>query len=133
MSVKEEVKSTIYAFFEAMNTQDLATIQSLIPKSDSTIHVGTDTGEIWKGWNVINEATKEQFEELQYYKADIYDLTITLSESCKVAWYFHKLDAEIKSGGNIFNWEEARFTGVLQKVDGQWVMAQTHVSIPEST
>lgn len=132
MSIKEEAKSTIHAFFKAMDNQDLEAMQNLIPKSDSTIHVGTDKGEIWKGWHVLNEATKEQFEGLESYKADIYDLTMNLSESGKVAWYFHKLDAEIKSSGHIYTWKGARFTGVLQKINGQWVMAQTHVSNPIS-
>lgn len=130
MSKEKEAEATIYNFFEAMNSQNLEAMQNLIPKSDSTVHIGTDKGEIWKGWEVLNEATKEQFKGLKYYKADIYDLTINFSESGMVAWYFHKLDAEIKSGNNIVNWEGARFTGVLQKIDGQWVMAQTHVSIP---
>ncbi len=132
MDPEEEVKTTIEQFFNSMDTQDLEAMQKLIPKKEATIHVGTDEGEIWKGWQVLNDATKEQFEGLEYYKADIRDLTINVAESGNVAWYFHKLDAEIKSRGNITRWKGARFTGVLQKTDGQWVMAQTHVSIPDS-
>lgn len=130
-NAEEEVKATIEQFFEAMDTQDLNAMKKLIPETDSTVHIGTGKGEIWKGYNILNDATEEQFEGLEYYKADIRDLTVTVTESRDVAWYFHKLDAEIKSRGNITRWKGARFTGVLQKVDGQWVMAQTHVSIPE--
>lgn len=132
MSVKTKVKSTIEQFFHAMDTQDLTLMQNLIPRSDTTTHVGTDEDEIWQGWDVLNEATKKQFKGLEYYKADIKDLTITLSESKTVAWYFHFLDAEIKSNGNITSWQGARFTGVLEKQENRWVIAQTHVSIPES-
>ncbi len=132
MSAKKEVQATIHKFFNAMDSQDLQTMQELIPKTDSTVHIGTDAGEIWKGWKVLNDATKKQFEGLEYYKADIRDLEINVSDSGKVAWYFHKLDAEIKSRGTITRWEGARFTGVLQKINSRWVMAQTHVSIPES-
>mgnify|MGYP000046419503 FL=1 len=132
MRPEEEVKATIEQFFDAMNNQDLEAMQKLIPKTDKTVHVGTGEGEIWKGWKVLNNATKEQFEGLEYYKAKIRDLIVNVGESGDLAWYFHKLDAEIKSNGNITDWKGARFTGVLQKVDGQWVIAQTHVSIPES-
>lgn len=130
MSAKEEVKATIHNFFNVLDSRDLQAMQNLIPKTDSTIHIGTDEGEVWKGWQVLNEATKEQFEGLEYYKANIRDLTVNVADSKDVAWYFHKLDAEIKSRGNITNLQGARFTGVLQKVDGHWVMAQTHISIP---
>jgi ketosteroid isomerase-like protein len=132
MSAKEEVKNTIERFFQAMDIQDLAAIEALIPRTDTTVHVGTDKGEIWKGWDVLNEATKEQFEGLEYYKADIRDLTINIAPSQNVAWYFHLLDAEIKSNGHLTRWKGARFTGVLEKQNDRWVLSQTHVSIPES-
>lgn len=132
MTSKEHVKSTIEKFFHAMDTQNLDLMKQLIPKSESTVHVGTDHGEIWKGWDVLNESTEEQFEGLEYYKATIRDLTINVADSGDVAWYFHLLDAEIKSRETITCWQGARFTGVLEKENGHWVMAQTHVSIPES-
>jgi ketosteroid isomerase-like protein len=131
MSIEQEIKSKIEQFFQAMNTQNLEMMQNLIPKSETTVHVGTDEGEIWKGWSVLNEATKEQFENLEYYKANIRNLTINVAESGDAAWYFHLLDAEIKSGNNLTQWEGARFTGVFEKQGDRWVMAQTHVSIPQ--
>jgi ketosteroid isomerase-like protein len=130
MTTEQEVRATIKAFFDAMNNQDLEAMQKLIPKTDKTVHVGTDKGEVWKGWEVLNKATKKQFEGLEYYKANIRDLTVNIAESGNIAWYFHKLDAEIKSRDSITRWKGARFTGVLQKIDGQWVMMQTHVSTP---
>lgn len=132
MTIKKEIRSTIEQFFRAMDSQDLALMQQLIPHSESTLHIGTDKGEIWKGWQIINDATKDQFEGLEYYKANIRDLTINVAESGNVAWYFHLLDAEIKSKENITHWQGARFTGVLKKKAEQWMLAQTHVSIPDS-
>lgn len=132
MTAKEEVRERIQQFFQAMDTQNLSMMEELIPRSETTVHVGTDKNEIWKGWKVLQEATRQQFENLDYYKANIHDLTITISDNQKVAWYFHRLDAEIKSGASITRWQGARFTGVLEKENGQWKLAQTHVSIPES-
>jgi len=131
MSIQEEVRATIESFFEAMNTQNLALMQQLIPRSKTTVHVGTGKGEIWKGWQVLNDASKQQFENLEYYDATIRELTINVAESQSVAWYFHLLDAEIKSNGSITSWEGARFTGVVQKRHNRWTLEQTHVSIPE--
>lgn len=113
-----------------MDTQDYELMESLMPVDDNMVHIGTDKGEIWKGWDVLMSATREQFENLEYYKAEISELTVNFSASGNTAWYFHFLDAEIKSNDNITNWEKARFTGVFEKQDGSWKMMQTHVSIP---
>ncbi|WP_440999475.1 nuclear transport factor 2 family protein [Fodinibius sp. SL11] len=67
---------------------------------------------------------------MEYYKADIYDLTVNVAESGTIAWYFHKLDAKIKSRDTVTTFTGARFTGVMQKKDSKWVMAQTHLSLP---
>lgn len=132
MSTEDEVRAAIEQFFEAMDTQNLPLMKQLLPKEENMVHIGTDKNEIWKGWKILMDATRSQFEELQFYKADIHDLSINLSHSGDVAWYFHVLDARIKSGDNLTEWENARFSGVLEKRDGQWKLMQTHVSLPES-
>lgn len=132
MNPKAEVTSVIEQFFKALDTQDFELMMDLLPHDDeSMVHIGTDSDEIWTGWTDLSDATKQQFQNLEYYKANIYNLNISLSQSGEVAWYFHRLDADIKSGDQITHWERARFTGVLEKHCDRWLMAQTHVSIPE--
>lgn len=131
MTPKEEIRATIKQFFHAMDTQNLPLMQQLIPHDTTTIHIGTEDDEIWKGWPVLHEATKVQFQNLEYYKATIRDLSITVGPSKRAGWYFHLLDAEIKSADTITTFEGARFTGVVQKENSHWVLAQTHVSLPE--
>lgn len=131
-SVKDEVRTTIEHFFQAMDTQDFELIEKTTAHDPEMVHTGTDIGEIWKGWDELRQDTIEQFKELEYYKANIKDLQIHLSPDRNVAWYFHLLDARIKSYGTEHQWQNARFTGVLEKRDGSWVLVQTHVSLPES-
>lgn len=131
-SVKDEVRTTIEHFFQAMDTQDFELIEKTTAHDPEMVHTGTDIGEIWKGWDELRQDTIEQFKELEYYKANIKDLQIHLSADRNVAWYFHLLDARIKSNGTEHQWQNARFTGVLEKRDGSWVLVQTHVSLPES-
>lgn len=132
MSAKDEVRAVIERFFKAMDTRDLALMKQLLSKDESMVHIGSARDEIWSGWTELMEVTEDQFRELEYYKASIYDLTVNLSRSRDTAWYFHKLDARIKSGVNETTWKGARFTGVLERKDGNWKLMQTHVSIPES-
>lgn len=130
MSNEEEVRDAIETFFRAMDTQDLELMDSLLPREPSMVHIGTDAGEIWRGYDRLYRDTVEQFKRLESYKAGLRDLTVNFSASGKTAWYFHLLDARIVSGGEVTEWEGARFTGVLEKRGGSWKMMQTHVSVP---
>ena len=132
MSPEDEVRAVIERFFKAMETRDPALMKQLLPKDESMIHIGTERDEIWSSWTEMMEATEDQFRKLEYYKASIYDLTVNFSRSGDTVWYFHKLDTRIKSGGTETTWEGARFTGVLEKQEGNWKLMQTHVSLPES-
>lgn len=58
MNAEQEVKRAIEHFFETMDIQDLEAMEKLIPETNSTVHIGTDQGEIWKGWQVLRDATK---------------------------------------------------------------------------
>lgn len=132
MSPKEKIENTIQNFFHSMNTQNIELLEQVTAQKKSMVHIGTDTDEIWRGWSELNEATHEQFENLEFYEANIRDLSIQLSDSGNVAWYSHLLDAKIKSSESFQTWKGARFTGVLERIDGSWQIVQTHVSIPES-
>lgn len=134
MSSKEErdIESVIRNFFLALDTQNLDLMRRVVGRKEGMLHIGTDADEVWRGWQELRKATAEQFKNLEYYKADIRNLNINIADSGDVAWYFHHLQARIKSGGVEHVMEGARFTGVLEKKDDRWVILQTHVSIPQS-
>ena len=130
MALRGNTETSISRFFYAMDTQNYELLKKLIAPQADMIHIGTDKDEIWKGWSQLDKATKEQFNNLKYYKANIYDLPIHIADSGNVAWYFHLLDAKIKSTGEEHNWKGARFTGILERMEENWKLVQTHVSIP---
>jgi ketosteroid isomerase-like protein len=66
-----------------------------------------------------------------YFKAirhELHDLRITFSRSGDVAWFFCILDDINEWKGKPANWENARWTGVLEKRDGKWRIVQQHFS-----
>ncbi|MCG2589868.1 nuclear transport factor 2 family protein [Rhodohalobacter sulfatireducens] len=132
MSPKEKIEETIQKFFHSMDVQDFELMKEVTAQKEDVVHIGTDSEEIWRGWSELNKATKEQFENLKFYKSNIRELSIHISDSGSVAWYSHLLDAKIKSDTTVQTWKGARFTGVLENIDRQWQIVQTHVSIPES-
>jgi ketosteroid isomerase-like protein len=102
-----------------MDTQDFDLMQQIVARNADMVHIGTDTGEIWRGWEELRETTAEQFEGLEYYEAQVRNLSVRVSRTGNVAWYAHLLDARIKSDGREEQrWQGARFTGVLEKKEG---------------
>jgi len=66
-----------------------------------------------------------------YFKAirhELRDLHIHFSQNKDVAWFFCYLDDINEWKGEPANWENARWTGVLEKRNGKWVVVQQHFS-----
>jgi len=63
---------------------------------------------------------------------DIRDLTISFSPGGDAAWFFCILDDINEWKGEPANWENTRWTGVLVKKDGRWIMMQQHFSFVNS-
>jgi len=66
--------------------------------------------------------------EFQYVRHEIKDLKIILSRSGDVAWFYCILDDINEWNDQPANWENTRWTGVLEKRDGRWVIVQQHFS-----
>ena len=66
--------------------------------------------------------------DFTYVRHELRDLTINLSKSGNVAWYYCILNDINTWKGQPANWENARWTGVLEKRNGKWVIVQQHFS-----
>lgn len=62
---------------------------------------------------------------------ELRDLKIHISESGDVAWFFCYLDDINEWKGQPANWENVRWTGVLEKRNGAWRVVQQHFSFPK--
>jgi ketosteroid isomerase-like protein len=59
---------------------------------------------------------------------ELRDLHIHFSQSGDVAWFFCYLDDINEWKGQPANWENTRWTGVLEKRNGKWIVVQQHFS-----
>jgi ketosteroid isomerase-like protein len=66
--------------------------------------------------------------EFQYVRHDVNDLTINISDSGDIAWFYCVLDDINTWKGKPATWENTRWTGVLEKREGRWVIIQQHFS-----
>jgi ketosteroid isomerase-like protein len=62
---------------------------------------------------------------------ELHDLKIVFSRGGDVAWFFCYLDDINEWKGEPANWENARWTGVLEKREGKWRVVQQHFSFPQ--
>jgi hypothetical protein len=61
-------------------------------------------------------------------KSDIRDMRIDLSHSGDVAWWSCILDDIGEWDGRPIGWKDTRWTGVLEKRAGKWLIVQMHFS-----
>jgi ketosteroid isomerase-like protein len=59
---------------------------------------------------------------------DIGELRVSVSRSGDVAWWSAMLDDLAEWDGKPTGWKDTRWTGVLEKRDGAWVIVQMHFS-----
>lgn len=90
------------------------------PRDDGTIHGYKAFVDLTEGFFM-----KDDFKAVRY---EIRELGIYLSRSGEVAWYHARLDDYNEWKGQPANWEDVRWTGVLEKRDGRWVIVQMHFS-----
>lgn len=92
------------------------------PRDDGTV----------RGFSAFKDQVESFFlrDEFEAIKFEIRELGISISQSGTVAWYHARLDDYNEWNGQPANWEDVRWTGVLEKRDGRWVIVQMHFSSP---
>lgn len=133
-------ESEIAAITDAIHTS----IEWCIPEKDRTrLYAHTLRDSAFFMFQPGAQSTIRSFAEFEQYaervffdprfkaiSSDIRELRINLSESGDVAWFSCMLDDIGEWDGNRIEWRDARWTGVLIKRDGTWLLAQQHFSLP---
>ena len=109
-------------------TKDLNLLYNVIANDTSFLEVHPD-GKVVSGISDFRKAEafwmSPDFKAVRY---DIKDLSINISQSGTVAWWFCILDDINEWKGEPASWENTRWTGVLEKRDGRWQIMQQHFS-----
>ena len=86
------------------------------------------------GFSALRETAETVWldDRFRATRTDITDLFVTISESGTVAWFRCKLDDEGEWDGQVSGWYNTRWTGVLEKRDGRWLIIQQHFSFAQT-
>jgi ketosteroid isomerase-like protein len=109
-------------------TKDRPLMESTIAHDDRLFIFNPDS-EITIGWDQL--AKGFDFWLDPRYKAtrtDIRDMRIDMSPSGVTAWWSCILDDLGEWDGKPIGWKDTRWTGVLEKRNGKWLIVQMHFS-----
>ena len=125
---KQLVEKVIHGSIGWAKHKDINLLYSIIANDTSFLEVHPDE-KVVKGFQEFKKAEKfwmnPDFKAIRY---EIKDLSINFSNSGDVAWFFCMLDDINEWKGQPANWENTRWTGVLEKRNGKWVIVQQHFS-----
>ena len=83
------------------------------------------------GFEAFRKLAEDVFMDPKFRATDsrFKDVRIQLAKSGEVAWYSCLLDDHGEWDGRKTGWDDARWTGVLEKRGGRWVIVQMHFSL----
>ncbi len=128
---KARIAKVVRTSIEWALTKDQAALYDCFVQ-DSTFFIfdPSSKGTI-DGFEAFRKLTEDVFMNPKFKAAGsrFEDLRIHLSKSGDVAWYTCRLDDHGEWDGRKTGWDDARWTGVLEKRGGKWLIAQMHFSL----
>ena len=124
------IEQLLENYIIANETQDYNLIESIWSPESDIILYGTDSHERLVGWTNIRNAFKEQFGQIEETYISASDQFIKINCTGNTAWFAEALSYNFMYKGEAKKFEGLRFTGVVEKTDGQWKIVQAHLSVP---
>jgi len=127
------VEATIRTSIGWALTKDRAALLGAVAHDADFFIFHPDSGSTVRGYEAFVEKVDRVFMNPAFKATgfDIDDLVIHLSPAGDVAWFSALLDDRGEWNGRPANWDDARWTGVLEKRNGSWVLVQMHFSLAE--
>ncbi len=126
----ETIRKNIRASIAWALTKDRPLLESVIAHDDR-LFMFNPSGPNTVGWSDMEKLFPIWMDSrFKATACDIRDLKVDLSRSGDVAWWSCRLDDLGEWDGKPTGWKDVRWTGVLEKRDGAWVIVQMHFSYP---
>ncbi len=133
---KEElgrIEQAIRAVIGWAKNKDLKLLYETISGDENYLEVHPK-GDVVRGFSAFKQAERHWMSpDFKAVRFEIRDLRIKRSSGGDVAWFFCILDDINTWKEKPADWENTRWTGVLEKRDGRWVMVQQHFSYGPET
>jgi len=125
---KAEIARVVSAVIGWAKDKDLDLFYGSIANDEDYISV-TPTKRVVKRFEDVKQSAPFWMSpDFKYVRHELKDLEIKLARCGTVAWFYCVLDDINTYKGEPANWENARWTGVVEKRDGKWVVVSQHFS-----
>ena len=128
----EMVELVLEKYVIANEKQDIEMVHEIWAPEPDIVVFGTNSNERLMGWDQIRQALEHQFNSFEDTYISVHDQVININETGNTAWFSEVLNYNYIYQGEAIQYEGLRFTGVLQKKNGDWFIVQSHMSIPGS-
>ena len=127
---KAKIEQVIKNSIRWVLTKDTVLSYSCFSQDSSLFWFSPDNAGTMKGSDNFKKLTEELFMDPRFkgVKSDFKEMRIDLSYSGDCAWWSCYLDDFNEWDGQPANWENVRWTGVLEKIEGAWKIRQMHFS-----
>lgn len=126
------IENVLEKYIIANENQDFELTEEIWAPNPDIILYGTDSDERLMGWTNIRMAIKDQFSQITDTYISASDQFIKLNCTGNTAWFAETLNYNFVYKGEAKSYEGLRFTGVLEKMNGEWKIVQAHLSVPAS-
>ena len=128
---KEAIATVVGNCIQWALTKDVQMQKETMAQDEDLFYFWTVEALTVRGWRE-HEALFEQWLDPRFraVRTDVRNLRIHLSQSGNVAWFSAMLDDIVEWDGQVSQFgENLRWTGVLEKRKGRWVIVQMHASL----
>lgn len=117
----------------AVNNKNKAQLLSTSVENDEFFIIQPDSKGTIDGNEAYLELINNVFmqDDFKAIRTEINNMRIHISPSLRTAWFACILNDYNEHKGKPANWENVRWTGVLEKIDNQWKIFQMHFSKAE--
>lgn len=117
----------------AVDNKNMQSLFETVVNNDELFFFQTDSKSTIKGFDGLLKLTDNFFmrDDFKAIKTEVKDMRIHISTSLQTAWFSCILNDYNEFQGKPTNWENVRWTGVLEKIEGKWKIFHMHFSKAE--
>jgi ketosteroid isomerase-like protein len=124
----QEIKDFLTQYEAAYEKKDLGALMKLISPGAEVVFFEADETGRYVGPDQVKAAYENSLKQVKSIKGE-YKWTSVGSKG-DVAWFATEVSFDVDTGEDKFK-QLGRWTGVLEKKNGKWLLLQSHFSFPE--
>jgi hypothetical protein len=128
---KAAIRKVIEASIGWADNKDTTMLFNSVAQDEDLFYFSPDNASTVSGFKQFQEFTRKTFMgdnfKALWWKTK--EMVIRISKSGDAAWWHCLLDDVGLWDGREAGWHDCRWTGVLEKRDGKWVIVQMHFSL----